>query len=114
MAGARTISKRGAHLAAQRAFPAPLGPCERGCGREAKQRHHKNKDVYDNSRENIELLCVHCHMAHHKGMREPVKCSICDRMCGPKDRRRGRCDACRRWFERHGFERPAELWRAAA
>lgn len=46
----------------------PDGPCER-CGHTGEryrvERHHKNRDVYDNRTENIELLCQSCHAKEH-------------------------------------------------
>lgn len=39
----------------------------RGCGSvERLCIHHINNDHYDNRLENLTILCVSCHMAHHK------------------------------------------------
>ena len=55
------ISERGGRSRALRAFQAPLA-CE-GCG-ETKplDRHHKDDNTANNSRENIAFLCRKCHM----------------------------------------------------
>lgn len=54
-------------------FPAPLGPCSRGCGREATQRHHRDRNAKNNEETNIELLCDDCHMEEHGRERRKSK-----------------------------------------
>lgn len=46
---------------ALRWFP-KLGKCENGCGAKAHDRHHKDDNPLNNSRENVSFLCRKCHM----------------------------------------------------
>jgi hypothetical protein len=51
---------------AERLYPLEGVICEK-CGiRSAEHRHHKNEDTFDNSRENIALLCEKCHWEEHR------------------------------------------------
>lgn len=49
----------------------PPGPCMR-CGapegKRAHDRHHKDRNPYNNARSNIERLCRACHVAEHKAV----------------------------------------------
>lgn len=45
-----------------------LGICERsGCSAPAVDRHHKDRDTWNNERSNIEFLCRRCHTITHGG-----------------------------------------------
>ena len=63
----------------------PLGPCEK-CGAPGTDRHHKDGNLDDYSRENILILCRKCHMVidgrlakmpHPGGKRITFSCSKC-------------------------------------
>lgn len=44
----------------------PLGTSCESCGsRETLQRHHKDQDIENNSRENLQTLCASCHARWH-------------------------------------------------
>ena len=49
---------------AQRLYPV-LGPCEGGCGAEAKHRHHVDGNCNNNDRSNLLFLCAKCHAGEH-------------------------------------------------
>lgn len=93
------------------------------CGAPAVDRHHRDGDPGNNTKENLEWLCRRCHMdkdgrldalrkRNTSGRKEPQPCVNCGRLA--KYRRHGRCDACRVYFGRHGYERPARLEAAQA
>lgn len=43
----------------------PIDQCER-CGSEEQiERHHRDRDPYNNTPENVEVLCKPCHVAEH-------------------------------------------------
>lgn len=44
-----------------------LDTCSR-CGKDAENRHHKDRDPANTTSDNIEQLCVACHKAEHYGM----------------------------------------------
>lgn len=95
---------------ATRLFPSPLGGCQRGCGREAQHRHHRNGDTFDNRRENVEFLCVPCHMGHHH--RRPDRVgpgACCNCRLWAEARQIGRCPACYSYYRKKGRDRPLEL-----
>lgn len=77
-----------------------LGPCER-CGGAATERHHKDRDINNNTKGNIAQLCRPCHIAIHDEMRSP--CAECHRKLKPL--RRGLCHAC---YERNRKRRDKE------
>lgn len=98
---------------AQRLYP-ELGTCERGlCLEPAVDRHHKDRDVFNNDRSNIEFLCRRCHKLTHgqkiasnyTPQRLPPKpCVNCHRPSKPL--RNGRCHTCDRYHTKTGMERP--------
>lgn len=100
------------HSRAQKMYP--LGDCEM-CGNPAVERHHKDGDVGNNSRENILICCRRCHMVADgrieklKATRKPRRirrkdCVICGQEYFPL--RKGRCSKCEYYFRSHGTERP--------
>lgn len=92
-----------------------LGPCER-CGADGVHRHHRNRDVGDNSPGNIEILCAACHSDEHRAEREPAYAAMRKPVvpcinCGREKKRRGRrCSACAKYLRVNGIERPPRLW----
>jgi hypothetical protein len=44
------------------------------------QRHHKNHDLYDNSPENIAVLCAACHGREHRRLPRAA-CAVCGQQC---------------------------------
>jgi hypothetical protein len=68
----RAASKSAARGRAKRVIAADA--CER-CGRDGSEsrieRHHKDRDPYNNARENLEALCHDCHVAEHSA---PMTC----------------------------------------
>jgi NUMOD3 motif len=71
----------------KRAYPLEGVMCE-GCGaRPAEHRHHKDKDITNISRDNIELLCKLCHCQRHPVSEETrAKISRASK-CIPKESR---------------------------
>lgn len=51
---------------AQRMYPLDGVICEKCGKRPAAERHHKDRDTYNNKRSNVDLLCKACHRAEHK------------------------------------------------
>lgn len=45
-----------------------IGHCSDCCSIEYLQVHHLDKDIYNNSMENLRVLCYYCHSKHHKHM----------------------------------------------
>jgi hypothetical protein len=82
------------------------GECDRGCGRTARHRHHKDENTHNNTAENIEFLCPSCHSAHHNAQRAAgPECINCG---APRNDHHRRCGRCRGYRNRHGVERPLE------
>ena len=97
-----------------------LGSCER-CGERAVDRHHRDGNTGNNIPENISALCRRCHMvvdgrlerqvARLKEPRDLVPrrpCIICPSLS--RILRKGRCNACDKYFAVHGVERPPRLY----
>lgn len=55
-------AKSTGHRRAQVRYPI-LGVCEQCGEKPAFDRHHKNGDVFDNTRSNLAFLCRRCHMS---------------------------------------------------
>lgn len=75
----------------------PKGPCEK-CGKiNAEHVHHKDRDPTNNQIENLERLCIKCHVQKHR--RPKSKCFICGSIpiIG-----RGMCSTHYQAFRRHG------------
>jgi hypothetical protein len=110
-------SKHAKRSRIQRALP--MGPCER-CAAPGMDRHHKDGDTGNNRRENISILCRRCHMTVDGRLAEirtrrpplllkqpPKPCTHCAKPDKPL--KKGRCDACYRYWRRHERDRPPAL-----
>lgn len=108
---ARTGSKRDR---ARRAFE--LGACE-NCGSPACDRHHKDGDTGNNTRENIAILCRRCHMIVDGRLKnlmdypkqlpqQPKLCCDCGKLAKPL--RKGICASCDQYLRRNGIHRSVQ------
>jgi hypothetical protein len=71
------------------------------CGGTATDRHHKDGNVWNNDRSNLQQLCRKCHMTIDGRLallpyiplkKDPRPCAVCSRPSNPH--RRGMCQAC--------------------
>lgn len=81
----------------------PMGKCIR-CGRDGKDRHHKNGDTLNNDPSNIEILCRRCHTTvdgraaqlaecvRQRPIQPPKPCQTCGQLSKPH--RHGECKTC--------------------
>lgn len=71
------------------------GKCDR-CGEAGEHVHHKDRDPLNNDPENLERLCVECHIKEHKRAR-----AICG-VCGKPATRLGYCPKHYYRYARYG------------
>lgn len=111
--------KHTGHRWARAQYPV-MGLCEE-CGQApARDRHHKDGDVFNNRRRNIQFVCRRCHMRldgrlatmlHRNQTRirrcALKPCAICRILYFPL--RNSRCNKCETYWRRVGRERPRHL-----
>lgn len=54
--------------------------CSQCRSTERVERHHRNKNTYDNTPANIEILCHKCHAKAHRRLPRPI-CPTCSQEC---------------------------------
>ncbi len=90
----------------RRAFP--LDVCER-CGEPATEHHHRDRDVGNNTPDNIECLCDSCHKIAHQS---PIRsCAVCG--VEGQGYAKGLCHTCYEYRRRTGRDAPMHARRAA-
>lgn len=93
-----------------------LGPCEQ-CDKQGTERHHKDNDPGNNTKENVMIVCRRCHMIidgrlaalparYVKPIEPPKPCLVCHQLSKPL--RRGKCHACNEYYRRNHIERVKE------
>lgn len=94
----------------------PLTECALCGGIEILQRHHKDGNPSNNSRENVQVLCQKCHTATHmetdtwgKGKVKMAQCVVCNTTFQPKRTRNKKLcrkpECLREWGRRAAMKR---------